>query len=63
MLIDRSDASAKVHDGSLATLTDVVEFYRRGGGANASLSPDLRPLDLTDEDVAHLVAFLEAQSR
>lgn len=52
-----------MHDGSLGTLTEVVEFYRKGGNANASRSPDLQPLDLTDEDVAHLVAFLEALSR
>jgi cytochrome c peroxidase len=52
-----------MHDGSLATLTDVVEFYRRGGNANAHLSDDLRPLEMTDEDVANLVAFLEALSR
>lgn len=52
-----------MHDGSLTTLTDVVEFYRQGGNANGQLSADLRPLDLSDEDVAHLVAFLEALSR
>ena len=52
-----------MHDGSLATLREVVEFYRRGGNPNPSLSSRLQPLDLTDEDVDHLVAFLEALSR
>lgn len=52
-----------MHDGSLATLEDVVEFYRRGGGANAHLDPDMEPLDLSDDDARHLVAFLRALSR
>jgi cytochrome c peroxidase len=28
-----------MHDGSLATLEEVVEFYDRGGRANPNLSP------------------------
>ena len=52
-----------MHDGSLATLEEVVEFYREGGHANGNLSEHMKPLELTDEDVAHLVAFLEALSR
>ncbi len=51
-----------MHDGSLATLADVVEFYRRGGGANDALDPELRPLELTDDEARALVAFLEALS-
>jgi cytochrome c peroxidase len=52
-----------MHDGSLATLKDVVEYYRRGGNANEHLDEDLAPLDLTDVEAARLVAFLEALSR
>lgn len=52
-----------MHDGSLATLEDVVAFYRRGGNRNSHLDPDLKPLDLTDDDARHLVAFLKALSR
>lgn len=51
-----------MHDGSLATLRDVVEFYRRGGNANANLSPFLHPLDLEDQEVDFLVAFLRVLS-
>ena len=51
-----------MHDGSLATLRDVVEFYREGGGPNAVLDPRIRPLDLTEAEVEALVAFLEALS-
>lgn len=46
------------HDGSAATLEDVVRHYARGGGPGAS--PALTPLQLTEEDVRDLVAFLES---
>jgi cytochrome c peroxidase len=49
-----------MHDGSLATLEDVVRFYNRGGIANPNLDPALRPLNLDDGDVAALVAFLRS---
>ena len=49
-----------MHDGSLRTLTEVVEFYNRGGGANANLDPAIAPLDLSKDEVRDLVAFLEA---
>ena len=51
------------HDGSAATLADVVEFYRKGAGANPALSPRLAPIEMTDDDAANLVAFLQALSR
>lgn len=49
-----------MHDGSLATLTDVVRFYNVGGHANDGLDPRIRPLGLSEVDVADLVAFLES---
>jgi cytochrome c peroxidase len=49
-----------MHDGSIATLTDVVQFYDRGGGANANLDPAIKPLELNDRDIADLVVFLES---
>jgi cytochrome c peroxidase len=52
-----------MHDGSLATLDDVVAFYRRGGVTNAHLAPELAPIEMTDEDARNLVAFLRALSR
>ena len=48
------------HNGSAASLREVVEFYNRGGGANPRLDPAVRPLNLSKEDVADLVAFLKA---
>jgi cytochrome c peroxidase len=49
-----------MHDGSLAALEDVVEFYVRGGNGNAYLAPQLRPIVLSDADKAALVAFLRS---
>jgi cytochrome c peroxidase len=48
-----------MHDGSLATLWDVVERYDRGGQARPSLSKEIRPLGLSARDQADLVAFME----
>ena len=52
-----------MHDGSIATLEEVVDFYNRGGGKNPHLDPLARPLELTPDEVSHLVAFLRALSR
>jgi cytochrome c peroxidase len=49
-----------MHDGSQATLEDVVDFYDRGGVPNPGLDPDMRPLLLSRRDRADLVAFLKA---
>ncbi len=47
-----------MHDGSLATLEDVVEFYDGGGRPNPNLSPLIRPLFLDEYEKYALVAFL-----
>jgi len=49
-----------MHDGSLATLEAVVDFYSEGGRPNPSLDPELRPRDFTIEEKRALVAFLRA---
>lgn len=49
-----------MHDGSLRTLEDVVRFYDRGGIPHEGIDPLIRPLNLTDREVAALVAFLHA---
>jgi len=48
-----------MHDGSLVTLRDVVDYYNRGGNANPGLDTDLRPLKLTELEKNSLMAFLE----
>jgi cytochrome c peroxidase len=47
-----------MHDGSLATLEDVIDFYDAGGRPNPNLSPLIRPLFLDGYEKAALVAFL-----
>ena len=49
-----------MHDGSLATLADVVEFYDKGGRANRNMLFPLRPLNLSAEDKQALIRFLES---
>ena len=49
-----------MHDGSLASLEDVVRFYNAGGVAHGLLDPAMRPLNLDDTEVLDLVAFLES---
>jgi cytochrome c peroxidase len=48
-----------MHDGAEATLKDVVDLYDRGGIARPSRSELIKPLHLSDDDKAALVAFLE----
>ncbi len=51
-----------MHDGSIATLEEVVDFYDRGGRPNPHLDRDMQHLDLTAEDKRALVAFLRTLS-
>lgn len=48
-----------MHDGSLATLEEVVAFYDKGGIDNENQSPNIAPLGLDAEEQAALVAFLK----
>ncbi|HWV54201.1 cytochrome-c peroxidase [Pseudorhodoplanes sp.] len=47
-----------MHDGSLATLEEVIDFYDAGGRPNPNLSPFIKPLFLNAYEKAALVAFL-----
>jgi cytochrome c peroxidase len=55
-----------MHDGSIETLRDVVTHYNNGGVTNEGdpvnpfLAGGIKPLDLTDEQIDDLVAFMEA---
>jgi cytochrome c peroxidase len=48
-----------MHDGSLTTLEEIVEFYNRGGEDNPLKDPLLRPLGLSTEEMGALVSFLK----
>jgi cytochrome c peroxidase len=47
-----------MHDGSMQTLTDVIDHYNRGGEANPFLDGGIEPLALTDGEIEDLVEFL-----
>jgi cytochrome c peroxidase len=47
-----------MHDGSLATLWDVMDHYNKGGIANPFLDGGMQRLGLTEPEIDDLVAFL-----
>ncbi len=49
-----------MHDGSLKTLKEVVDFYLGGGNSTPQLDREIKPLRLSAQDRIDLVAFLEA---
>jgi len=49
-----------MHDGSLATLTDVIDLYDRGGIPNPNLDKGVKPLRLTQTEKSELVEFLKS---
>lgn len=58
-----AETAPYMHDGSIKTLEEVVEFYNRGGSPNdTELSPHLRPLNLSVDERRFLVEFLRALS-
>jgi len=49
-----------MHDGSVTSLAEVVALYNRGGVPNPWLSGEVRPLGLSADEQADLLAFMEA---
>lgn len=49
-----------MHDGSLKTLEQVVDYYDEGGNKNYFLDPAIYPLHLTAQEKLDLVAFMQA---
>ena len=47
-----------MHDGSLITLKEVVEFYNKGGVPNPQLDEEMKPLKLSPEEVNDIVTFM-----
>ena len=47
-----------MHDGSLPTLEDVIEYYDRGGNQNPYLDENMAPLHLSPGEKKALLAFL-----
>lgn len=56
-----AETAPYMHDGSVATLEEVIEFYERGGEPNPWLDSKMRPIsNLTDQEKQDLLAFLQA---
>lgn len=49
-----------MHDGSIATLEEVVDYYDKGAVPHRGLSAEIQPLHLSEAEKADLVAFLRA---
>lgn len=49
-----------MHDGSLATLEEVIEHYDRGGAGHFNQSPKVRPIGLSGQEKSDLIDFLES---
>ncbi len=49
-----------MHNGVLSTLEEVVAFYNAGGGDDPDKDPLMQPLNLTAQEQADLVAFLQS---
>ncbi len=48
-----------MHNGSMHSLSDVLDFYNAGGVAHEQLDPLIKPLNLTPKELAALLAFLQ----
>ena len=61
-LLNISLSAPYMHDGSLKTLEEVIEFYSRGGVENPAwpLDEEMKKLELSAAEKADLAAFLEA---
>jgi cytochrome c peroxidase len=59
-LRDVARTAPYMHDGSLVTLDEVLDFYAAGGRPNPSLTRHLRPVSLSADDRRALIAFLQA---
>jgi len=51
-----------MHDGSIGTLEEVVDYYDKGGTPNKNLDPHIKARHLTAPQKADLVAFLKSLS-
>lgn len=49
-----------MHDGSLRTLEEVIEFYNTGGKNHPNKSDKIKPLSLTEKEKKDLLHFLQS---
>ena len=48
-----------MHDGSLKTLDEVMDFYNKGGEPNPNLDGGIRPLNLTKDEISDVIAWMQ----
>lgn len=53
-----AQTSPYMHDGSQKTLEEVMVWYNKGGHKNQWLSDKMKPLQLTEQEIADLVEFM-----
>lgn len=61
-LRDIANTAPYMHDGSLKTLEEVVEYYDKGGTPNKNLDEKMKPLHLTAAEKKDLAEFMRALS-
>jgi cytochrome c peroxidase len=60
MLRDLELTGPYMHDGSLKTIREVLDFYNKGGEPNPNLDGGIRKLDLTEQELTDLEALLKS---
>jgi len=61
-LRDIESTTPYFHDGSAKNLDEVMAHYIKGGAGAKDVSPNLKPLVLTEPEVAAIVAFMKSLS-
>jgi cytochrome c peroxidase len=59
-LRDIQKTAPYMHDGSVATLEEVMDLYVMGGESNPWLDSNMEELDLDDQEIADVLAFLRS---
>jgi cytochrome c peroxidase len=49
-----------MHDGSLRDLRSVIDHYSSGGKGHPNTDPVIQPLDLTEQEIVDMIAFLSS---
>lgn len=62
ILREVANNSPYMHDGSLSTLEEVIDYYDKGGNPNPNLHPLIKPLHLDPKQKKALISFLKALS-
>lgn len=61
-LRDVEHSAPYMHDGSIGTLEEVIDYYDKGGNPNPNLHTLMKPLHLTEEQKQQLLVFMKALS-